>query len=85
LTIQEVNLINIYSTPDKALIGTLTESQLQFLIDNMEEESLEDRDYAITPMTLAYFEELGADPALLDMLRQALGNKNELVIRWERP
>jgi len=54
-------------------------------MDTMEEESLEDQDYAITAMTLAYFEELGADPALLDMLRQALGNQEELVIRWERP
>jgi len=78
-------MIKVYTTIDNALIGTITDSQLQFMIDNMEEESLEDRDYAITPMTLAYFDELGADPALLDMLRQALGNQEELVIRWERP
>jgi hypothetical protein len=78
-------MIKVYKTSDNALIGTITESQLQFMTDNMEEESLEDQDYAITPMTLAYFEELSADPALLDMLRQALGNQEELVIRWERP
>ena len=77
-------MIKLYNNQDNSLIGTLTESQLQFLIDNMEEESLEDRDYAITAMTLAYFEELGGDPSLLEMLRQALGNQNELVIRWER-
>ena len=77
-------MIKVYSPKDDSIIGTLTESQLQFLMDNMEEESLEDQDYAITAMTLAYFEELGADPALLDMLRQALGNQEELVIRWER-
>ena len=78
-------MINVYKTMDGALIGTINESQLQFMTDNMEEESLEDQDYAITPMTLAYFEELGADPALLVLLRQALGNQDELVIRWERP
>ena len=78
-------MINVYKTMDGAQIGTITESQLQFMTDNMEEESLEDQDYAITPMTLAYFEELGADPALLVLLRQALGNQDELVIRWERP
>jgi hypothetical protein len=77
-------MIKVYTTEEKDFIGTLTESQLQFLIDNMEEESLEDQDYAITPMTLAYFAELEADPALLEMLRQALGNQDELMIRWER-
>jgi processive 1,2-diacylglycerol beta-glucosyltransferase len=78
-------MIEVYSANDNSLIGTLTESQLQFMMDNMEEESLEDQDYAITPMTLAYFEELGADPALLEMLRRALGSQEELMIRWERP
>jgi len=68
-----------------ALIGEITEAQLEFLMNNMEEESLEDQDYAITAMTLAYFEELGADTALVGMLRQALGDQYELVIRWERP
>ena len=77
-------MIKVYDNKNDALIGTLTDSQLQFLVDNMEEESQEDQDYAITAMTLAYFEELGADKALLDMLRQGLGNQDELVIRWER-
>jgi len=78
-------MIKVYNTKENELIGTLSESQLQFLIDNMEEESMEDQDYAITPMTLAYFQELGVDPALLEMLRRALGNQEELMIRWERP
>lgn len=78
-------MIKVYNTKSNALIGTLTEDQLQFLTDNLEEESLEDQDYAITAMTLAYFQEMGADLALLDMLRQALGDEDELVIRWERP
>ena len=78
-------MIKVFNTKNNALLGTLTEDQLQFLADSLEEESLEDQDYAITAMTLAYFQELGADPALLDMLRQALGDEEELVIRWERP
>lgn len=78
-------MIKVFNAKSDALLGTLAEDQLQFLADNLEEESLEDQDYAITAMTLAYFQELGADPALLDMLRQALGDEDELVIRWERP
>jgi hypothetical protein len=78
-------MIEIFDDRNNAPIGEITQAQLDFLVSNMEEESLEDQDYAITEMTLAYFEELGADPALLKMLRQALGGQDELVIRWERP
>jgi hypothetical protein len=77
-------MIEIFDNRNNALIGEITPAQLDFLVSNMEEETLEDQDYAITEMTLAYFEELGADPALVSMLRQALGGQDELVIRWER-
>ena len=78
-------MIEIFDNRNNVLIGEITEVQLEFLMNNMEEESLEDQDYAITDMTLAYFEELGVDPVLLSMLRKALGGQDELVIRWERP
>jgi processive 1,2-diacylglycerol beta-glucosyltransferase len=77
-------MIELYNNQNNVLIGEITETQLEFLVNNMEEESMEDQDYAITAMTLAYFEELNADPALLSMLRQALGDRDELMIRWER-
>jgi len=63
-------------------IGEINEAQLQFLIDQLEEESSVDQDYAITPMTLDYFAGLGADPALLELLRQALGTQEEIIIAW---
>ena len=78
-------MIKVYDNRKDILIGEISESQLDFLVSNMEEESLEDQDYAITAMTLAYFEELGIDPVMLGMLRQALGENDELVIRWKRP
>lgn len=78
-------MIEIFDNRNNTMIGEITEAQLDFLVSNMEEESLEDQDYAITEMTLAYFEEIGADPALLSLLRGALGAQDELVIRWEHP
>lgn len=77
-------MIEVFDNRTQALIGEISEAQLEFLMNNLEEESLEDQDYAITAMTLAYFEELGADPALLNLLRRALGERDELVIRWEQ-
>ncbi len=77
-------MVNLYDKKTGALLGSLTDQQLQFLIDQLEEESLEDKDYAITPMTLNFFEAQGADAGLLSLLRQALSTKDEVVVRWSR-
>jgi hypothetical protein len=75
-------MYTLYNNATGAEIGTISDEQLKFLRDQLEEESLEDRDYAIEAMTLAYFEELGIDPALSKMLRQALGDQEQIIIRW---
>jgi processive 1,2-diacylglycerol beta-glucosyltransferase len=67
------------------LLGEISENQLKFLMDQMEEESSGDTDYYITPATLDMFEEAGADPELLALLRRALGAREEMEIRWRRP
>jgi hypothetical protein len=41
-------------------VGTITDTQLQFLIDQLEEESIDDTDYYIDQATLDLFEEVGA-------------------------
>ena len=66
------------------LIGEVSPDQLQFLIDQLEEEDLEDRDYAITPMLLQSFDMEGADPDLVDMLTEALGDRATMEIFWTR-
>jgi hypothetical protein len=76
-------MTQMYNEKNGTLIGNITAQQLQFLVDQLEEESLEDKDYAITSMTLDYFEEMGADPELLSMLRNALGAQDEIVIVWK--
>jgi hypothetical protein len=75
-------MIKLYNNETGELIGDISEAQLQFLKDQLEEESLEDQDYAIEGMTLAYFEELGIDSQLLALLRGALGEKTQIIIRW---
>ena len=65
-------------------IGEISDEQLQFLIDQLEEEDLEDRDYAITPLLLSSFEAEGGDPALISMLRDALGEREGMEIAWSR-
>jgi hypothetical protein len=75
-------MIQLFNKRTGEPIGPLNESQLKFLVDQLEEESLEDQDYAITSMTLDYFVEVGGDGELIKMLREALGSKDEIVIVW---
>jgi hypothetical protein len=65
-------------------LGSISEEQLQYLIDQLEEEWLEDQDYAITSLLLDSFEASGADPALVSLLRDALGDRGEIEIVWGR-
>lgn len=65
-------------------IGTISEEQLQFLIDQMEEESLDDRDYYINLETLDLFEQNGIDTELLKLLKKAMGSRQEMELEWSR-
>jgi hypothetical protein len=75
-------MIQLFNKRSGEPIGPLNDSQLQFLVDQLEEESLEDQDYAITGMTLDYFAEIGGDAQLIKMLRTALGTNDEIIIVW---
>jgi hypothetical protein len=81
--VRRAALIRLYDAASNAPIGTITEAQLQFLIDQLEEESRRDRDYYINVPTLEMFEEKGGDPELIALLRRALGDRQDMDIRWE--
>lgn len=76
--------IGLYDTASGALVGTIDEAQLHFLIDQLEEESREDRDYYLTADTVELLERDGADPDLLALLRGALAGRGEVELRWKR-
>lgn len=75
-------MIKLHEKDTNKPLGQISEEQLKFLIDNLEEEWLEDQDYAITPLLLEYFEGIGADPALISLLKDALGGREEIEIVW---
>ncbi|RKU35609.1 galactosyldiacylglycerol synthase [Candidatus Poribacteria bacterium] len=64
-------------------IGVVTEDQLQFLIDNLEEEGFEDQNYYIDPESLSFLAEEGCDEELLTMLTDALENRINIDVRYE--
>ena len=82
-------MIKLCDKDTGVFLGTITEVQLQFLVDQLEEESTEDTDYYINQATLNQatldlFEETGADADLLALLRQALGTREDIEIQWVR-
>lgn len=77
-------MIELFDTKTGASLGTITEAQLQFLVDQMEEESADDTDYYVSRDTLDVFEEQAADPVLVALLRKALGDREDMEIRWHR-
>ena len=76
--------ITLYDNDSGAAIGGISESDLQFLIDNLEEETSDDQDYYLRPETVAMLVERGASADLAALLRTALGEKDGVEVRWRR-
>jgi hypothetical protein len=64
-------------------IGTISDAQLKFLVEQLEEEHEEDQDYFIDRDTLELMSDNGADPELLGMLEKAIGDDDSMNIAWE--
>jgi hypothetical protein len=77
-------MIAIRDKETGADLGTITEEQLQTLVDALEEEFEEDRDYYINPETVDLIDQNGGDPALVNLLRRAIGNRQGVEIEWSR-
>ncbi len=65
-------------------LGEISDAELAVLFENLEEESTEDTDYYITLDTVDYLASRGADGNLVEMLRQAIGSRDGIDIRWAR-
>jgi hypothetical protein len=77
-------MIDLYDSATKKKVGTITEAELQFLVDSLEEESLEDRDYYIDQATIDLLANGQATDHLLKLLRDALGSSEGIDLRWEK-
>ena len=77
-------MVQLYDKDVDVALGTISEEQLRFLQDRLEKESGSDQDYYINQETLERFARDGADPALLALLRGALGTREDMEIRWVR-
>lgn len=77
-------MIDVYNAATNQLLGSITEPDLQVLIDALEEESLQDRDYYIDAATIDLIADGRATDHLVNLLRSALGSAEGVDIRWKR-
>jgi hypothetical protein len=66
-------------TNKREILGTITENQLDFLVENLEEEFEEDVEYYLNADTLDFLKEQGADSDLIAILEKALAGTQDGV------
>ena len=64
-------------------IGDISDQQLAFLVEQLEEEHDEDQDYFLDRDTLDLLSDNGADPELIALLEKAMGDDESIDIAWE--
>ncbi|HEY3884761.1 MAG TPA: hypothetical protein VGL62_06125 [Vicinamibacterales bacterium] len=77
-------MIDLYNNDTNELIGSITEADLKVLIDDLEEESAEDRDYYIDRATIDLIGDGRASEHLMGLLRKAVGDGPGVEVRWQR-
>jgi hypothetical protein len=77
-------MIDLYNDETDQLIGSITEADLKVLQEALEEESSEDQDYYIDQATVDVIGDGRASDHLLKVLRDALGSKDGIDVRWVR-
>lgn len=67
-----------------AVLGTIDDTDLQLLIDQLEEEHETDTDYYVCPATIEILRESGASRGLLQLLRDAVGTSEGVEVAWKK-
>jgi processive 1,2-diacylglycerol beta-glucosyltransferase len=75
-------MIELRDTDTGAQVGFITDEQLQFMIDQLEEESPDDQTYWLNRATLEMFRDNGADAELLATLEAGLGEREDFEVEW---
>jgi processive 1,2-diacylglycerol beta-glucosyltransferase len=78
-------MIQLFDKQTDRVLGEISEGELVFLIDQLEEEGMHDRDYYIDASTVDFLARQGGSASLIAMLRRGLGASDGIDIRWDSP
>jgi hypothetical protein len=74
----------LYNKKTNTLLGELSETDVDCLVDVLEEEDSKDVDYFIDLDTVDILEDNGASQQLVKLLRTAIGATEGVDVRWEK-
>jgi hypothetical protein len=77
-------MIDLYIKGTNELLGSITETELQYLEDSLEETSPEDRDYFVDQATIDLLGDGRATDHLVQLLRKAVGSGEGVEIEWKK-
>lgn len=78
-------MVKVYNKATNELLGRISDDELAFLKDQLEEEGLNDHDYYLRRETIDEFEgSAGATEHLVTILKTGLRSDEAVEIRWER-
>lgn len=76
-------MVRLFDSDADTPIGEITEAQLDFLQEELIEESIDSYTYNLSSSSLDSLESNGGDPALIVILRKALGGRSSMEVRYE--
>ncbi len=76
--------VALFDAATGAHVGSVSDAQFAALSRHLERESSTDDDYYLTEATLDLLAESEVDPAVVTLLRQVLGGRPGMDIRWVR-
>jgi hypothetical protein len=74
--------VRLYDDQTDENLGEVSPVDVQFLIDQLEEEYDEDRAYYINQDTITLLRSEGATQELLSLLERAVARTGEAEVRW---
>jgi hypothetical protein len=74
----------LYNKQNNALLGEISETDVECLVDVLEEEDSKDVDYFIDLDTVEILEDNGASQVLVKLLRSAIAASEGVDVRWEK-
>ena len=77
-------MIDLYIKGTNELLGSITETELQYLEDSLEETSDEDRDYFVDQATIDLLADGRATDHLVHLLKKAVGSGEGVEIQWKK-
>ena len=77
-------MVKLYDNDTGKYLGRIEDEELQFLIDNLEEEDLTDIEYYLNRDTLDLLKEKGMSEGLANLIESAMGENDDIEIRYEK-